>query len=95
MSNKNSSNLGKQLINSIQEALEASSPGKIVRPIIDIVALRKKLNMTQIDFAKEYHINIKTLRQWEQGVRRPDLTSLAYLECISRAPEQISSILNC
>lgn len=92
--NKTKRSVGAKLIDSIIEALEHPSTGKIVTPRINVAQIRKKLHMNQAEFAKEYHINIKTLRQWEQGVRNPDLTSLAYLECISKAPEQIRNILN-
>ena len=31
---------------------------------INVAAIRKRLHMSQTEFAKE-HINVKTLRQWE------------------------------
>lgn len=84
--------LGAMLIAAIEDAIANPSKMKTVYP--SVARVRKNLQMTQSEFAKEYHINIKTLRQWEQGLRSPDSTSLAYLECIAKAPKQISEILN-
>lgn len=93
MSKVNEVNFGTKLIQSIREAIVNPSRGKIVN-VLNVAEIRKNLHMSQAEFAREYHLNVKTLRQWEQGVRVPDSTSLAYLECISKAPEQIRNILN-
>lgn len=93
MNKMNKKTFGTILINSITDAIQSPSKGRMVNTV-NVADIRKRLHMSQTDFAKEYHINVKTLRQWEQGLRNPDLTSLAYLECISKAPEQIRNILN-
>lgn len=36
---------------------------------ITILDLRKQTGMSQSQFAKEFHINLKTLQSWEQGWR--------------------------
>jgi len=56
-------------------------------------AVRKRLKLSQREFASQYHINLQTLRQWEQGTRYPDTTSLAYLTCIAKKPNIIKDIL--
>jgi putative transcriptional regulator len=38
--------------------------------MIDILELRKLTGLSQGKFAKKYHINIKTLQSWEQGVNK-------------------------
>lgn len=38
---------------------------------IDVPALRKKFNMTQLQFADMLGISAKTLESWEQGIRKP------------------------
>jgi DNA-binding transcriptional regulator YiaG len=46
-------------------------------------------------FLESLHsISIETLRNWKQGERSPDLTGIAYLTCIAKNPEVISSLLN-
>lgn len=86
--------LGQELVEAVREALTCKETGKIVRPKIDITAIRKNLNMTQKQFSKEYHINLQTLRNWEQEKRYPDATSLAYLICIAKQPQTIRDLLH-
>ena len=86
--------LGNELISAVREALASKENGKIVRPKINIVAMRKKLGMTQRQFSKEYHIKLETLRNWEQEKRFPDTTVLAYLTCIAKRPKLIRNMLN-
>jgi len=86
--------LGQELLSIVDEALKNPKSCKIVRPKIDVVKIRKNLKLTQKQFAKKYHINIETLRNWEQGKRIPDGTSIAYLTCINKTPDIIDNVLN-
>ncbi|MFU8797531.1 MAG: helix-turn-helix domain-containing protein [Gammaproteobacteria bacterium] len=91
---KKEKTLGETLISAIQEAIDAPGAGRVVRPKIDIKSLRHKLHLTQKEFSKRYHLNLETLRNWEQGERSPDATGIAYLTCITKNPEIISTLLN-
>jgi len=86
------STLGKELISAVIDALKSKERGRLVRPV-DVAKIRKNLGMTQKDFGDEYHIKLQTLRNWEQGKRIPDTTSLAYLVCIAEKPKEIRNIL--
>ena len=85
--------LGKDLISVIKNALAAKQSGRIVRSKLDIAELRLRLHLTQQQFDKRYHINLETLRNWEQHKRYPDTTSLAYLSCIAKRPKMIQTLL--
>lgn len=86
--------LGAEIISAVEEALACKESGRVVRPDVDVAGVRKKLKLTQRQFAKEYHINLETLRNWEQHKRALDTTSLAYLTCITKRPKMISNLLN-
>ncbi len=86
--------LGRELVEAIRDALSRKESGKVVRPKINIAAMRKKLGMTQSQFSKQYHIKLETLRNWEQEKRFPDTTVLAYLTCIAKRPKLIREMLN-
>lgn len=86
--------LGQELIEAVQEAIQKKGKGKVVRHKINIAAVRKKLGMTQKEFAKQYYIKLQTLRNWEQEKRTPDATTLAYLTCIASRPKEILKILH-
>lgn len=55
----------------------------------DIVALRGFLGLTQERFAVALGISVHTLRNWEQGRRRPDGPALALLRIAARHPRVI------
>ena len=52
----------------------------------DIVALRRFTGLTQASFARALGISVHTLRNWEQGRRRPEGPALALLRVVARHP---------
>jgi DNA-binding transcriptional regulator YiaG len=85
--------LGRELIESIEEALSKPSSVKTVRSGVDIKKVRKNLNMTQKAFAETYGFGLETVRKWEQGVNSPDRSVISYLLCIQKAPKVISKLI--
>ena len=55
----------------------------------DIVALRRFVGLTQVQFALAMGISVHTLRNWEQGGRRPEGPALALLRIAARHPRII------
>lgn len=66
-------------------------PGFIRIP--NVKHLREKLGMTQEAFAAAYRIPVGTLRDWEQGRKRPDAPARAYLMVIARNPKVVADLL--
>jgi putative transcriptional regulator len=52
----------------------------------DIAALRRFVGLSQTDFALAMEISVHTLRNWEQGRRKPDGPALALLKIAARHP---------
>ena len=52
----------------------------------DVVALRRFLGMTQQSFSAALGISVHTLRNWEQGRRKPEGPALALLRIGARHP---------
>lgn len=67
-------------------------PGFIHIP--NVRKLRVRLGMTQEAFAAAYRIPVGTLRDWEQGRKRPDAPARAYLMVIARDPEAVARLLD-
>ena len=44
--------------------------------------LRESLELSQRQFASVVHVSVKTLRNWEQGIRMPDGAAAALLTTI-------------
>ena len=67
------------------------TPG--LTPIVNTRKLRDRLGMTQEEFAARYRIPVGTLRDWEQGRKRPDAPARAYLTIIARDPHTVAHLL--
>jgi DNA-binding transcriptional regulator YiaG len=55
----------------------------------DISALRRFIGLTQVQFAQAMSISVHTLRNWEQGRRRPEGPAIALLRIAARHPRII------
>lgn len=55
----------------------------------DVAALRRFIGLTQEEFAEGMGISVHTLRNWEQGRRRPEGPAIALLRIAARSPRMI------
>ena len=57
--------------------------------------IRQHLGLTQREFSQQFQIQnaLGTLRDWEQGARRPDSAAKAYLRVIAATPDTVRRIL--
>jgi putative transcriptional regulator len=88
----------KELIASLTEAVEhaESKPTDVRTHLVevpDVRAIRRQLRMSQQEFARVYRIPLATLKNWEQGRRQPDATTLAYLQVIAKHPREARDAL--
>jgi len=75
------------LIEAIDHAGGKSVPAKVHIPeLVDVAALRRKMAMTQEQFAVRFGISVATLRHWERGDRKPQGPALVLLTLIDREP---------
>jgi len=94
------SRLGQELIQGMKEAV-AYVKGQAnlenyrisIPDEIDVKAIRAKHRLTQKDFAGRYGFSVTTLRQWEQGRRKPEGPTRAYLLVIERNPKAVCEAL--
>ena len=88
----------KELVKSMGEACEHAEGRRSgvrvhVVEVPDVRAIRRKLRMSQTEFAERFRIPLPTLKNWEQGRRQPDAPASAYLHAITRRPREISEAL--
>jgi DNA-binding transcriptional regulator YiaG len=57
---------------------------EIVSRPVDVKALRRKLRLTQEQFALKFNLGLDTVQSWEQGDRTPDRYANNYLRVIER-----------
>ncbi|MBK6520241.1 MAG: helix-turn-helix domain-containing protein [Polyangiaceae bacterium] len=55
----------------------------------DVAALRRFVGLSQAQFAQAVGISVHTLRNWEQGRRRPEGPAIALLRIAARHPRII------
>ncbi len=60
---------------------------------VDITHLREKLGLSQDRFAALFGLSPRTVRNWEQGVRRPEGPAKVLLQVIDREPEAVMRAL--
>ena len=60
---------------------------------VDVKRIRGRARMSQAEFARAFCINPRTLQEWEQGRRKPDATTRAYLAVIAKNREAVLEAL--
>jgi len=92
---------GKRLIDAAKEA-RAIARGEAdpktyrvhVPADIDVKRIRRRLKLTQDEFARRFGIPPGTLRDWEQGRRRPEGPARAFLLVIQYEPVAVERALS-
>ena len=64
-----------------------------IKTLVDPKVIRKKLKLTQVEFAERFAIPLGTLRDWERRARFPDSAARAYLRVIAEDPEVVANAL--
>ncbi|MCM5705823.1 NadS family protein [Larsenimonas salina] len=76
---------------SLEEAVkinEGSLEGKCARHnVIDVVAIRARLQVSQADFANAIGVSLETIQHWENARRTPTGMAAKVLATIQKRPE--------
>src|SRR5689334_10975869 len=56
---------------------------------VEVRALRKRMRLTQREFASRFGFPVTTLRHWERGTRKPAGTALVLLHVIRDNPRAV------
>lgn len=97
------SKLGQDLIRAAEEAVaHARGQTKAARETVvaitipstvDVAGIRRKLGVSQQGFALQFGFSVKSVRNWEQGTRRPEGPARTLLLLIDRNPEMVQRTL--
>jgi len=60
---------------------------------VDVKAIRKRVKMSQAEFARANGISKRALQEWEQGGRQPDSAARAYFTVIAKEPAVVRRAL--
>jgi putative transcriptional regulator len=89
---------GQRMIASAKQALafaEGQDVGCVVHipDEIDVARIRKKVKMSQRQFAAYFGVSARTVQEWEQGRAVPSGPSRALLVVIDREPQAVRRAL--
>jgi putative transcriptional regulator len=89
---------GQRMIASAKQALafvQGREAGCVVHipDEIDVARIRKKMNMSQREFAAYFGVSARTVQEWEQGRAVPSQPSRALLMVIDREPQAVRRAL--
>ncbi|MFI5021400.1 MAG: helix-turn-helix domain-containing protein [Alphaproteobacteria bacterium] len=94
--------IGEQIIEALEEAV-ADAKGKrtgmrkrvvVVPAEVDVKAIRRRLGMSQSQFARHFGFSLGTLQNWERGHRRPEGAARALLKVIDKRPDAVIEALS-
>ncbi len=91
---------GKRIIQSLKEVVAwAEGENVPVRlttfqvPVIDVRRVRRKMRLSQSEFAAKFGFAAATLRNWEQGRSRPDGPARVLLAVLAEHPAAVEDAL--
>ena len=61
---------------------------------INVKEVREKANKNQEEFANMIGVKVGTLRNWEQGRRKPDGAALTLLKIVAANPKYVEQVLH-
>ena len=83
-----------EILELTDEQLASAIPARVRKRLMqgtlqsgeEVAALRRFIGLTQGEFAQAMGISVHTLRNWEQGRRKPDGPAMALLRIAARHP---------
>ena len=92
--------VGQRIIQGLEEALAWSKgeelPVRVTQvqvPDVDVSGVRRRMGLSQTQFALKFGLPPATLRNWEQGRARPDTPTRVLLAVIAKHPESVEDVL--
>lgn len=93
--------VGAEIIQGLQNAIAyAKGQNRKVRvhsvrvpELVNVRTVRRRLGMSQGEFAAQFGISPATLRNWEQGRRQPEGPARVLLNIIAREPDAVQRAL--
>ena len=87
-----------KLVESVREADrirrgEAKASRETEFAAVDVKAIRARQGKSQAEFARMIGVSVATLRNWEQGRRRPEGPARALLKVAAANPEAVAAAL--
>lgn len=83
----------KQIFAHVKDETQLPTRRIVLPDEVDVKRIRSEAGMSQAEFARAFCINPRTLQEWEQGRRKPDATTRAYLAVIAKNRQAVREAL--
>jgi putative transcriptional regulator len=60
---------------------------------VDVEKIRRKLKLTQAQFAFRYGFSVGAIRDWEQKRKEPEASARMFLKIIEKRPDVVAEVL--
>ena len=60
---------------------------------MDVRAIRGRMGLSRPAFCERFGLAVTAVRDWEQGLRRPDPAARVLLMVISRSPDTVAEVV--
>ena len=92
---------GRKIIQGLEQALDHAKGGAAnvrertirVEDSVDVRGIRRKLLLTQEEFALQFGFSVAAVRHWEQGLRIPEMSARVLLTLIDKDPDYVRRAL--
>jgi putative transcriptional regulator len=91
--------VGERIVEGLEQAVAWTRENDRVRvtlvhvPDVDVRDVRRRMGLSQSQFATKFGFPPATLRNWEQGRARPDAPTRVLLAVIAKHPEAVEDVL--
>jgi putative transcriptional regulator len=85
-------NLGEEVLQAIRD-IKAGKGRRVNVEVSPVTLARRKVGMSQSEFAKLLGVSVRTLQDWEQGRRQPTGAARSLLAVAVRQPRVLREIL--
>ncbi len=95
-----SRDIGQEIVDAMHEAVEhARGDRELKAHTVDVAGpdvrdIRARLDMSQDEFAVFCGVSVHTIRNWEQGRRKPEGAARVLLQVVDREPEAVFRALH-
>ncbi len=89
---KSMSKAGQELLDEVLGIKKGTAVKKWTPEQLMVIQARKSLDKTQGAFAKMLRVPVATIRDWEQGRRKPDSAAITLVKVAQKHPEAVMDV---
>lgn len=85
--------IGAEILQGISDMKADNAAKRTIITETDVALARKKIGLTQVEFAKMLDISKRTLEAWEQGKRNPSGAAKTLIKLCIQNPQALKTLI--